>query len=390
MKTYIRNIYAAALMVAAASCSKQPYYDIPTDDNGNVVITDVAKTTSAGITTLDDDFTVTSYLPNAKTGDVMKVELLQLQTPSGGGAMQLLPMAGTQKDVTLGSDLKATVNYSRTEAKLNAVGDYVTVTFSGKTDAATFRVNLKDATTVTNPQVNGKDVDVIRGAGTANFKVSVAPASGGYTGDVIVKKKNGTNETWQTVGTFAPGDMIPVSGDDFAMGKDTMFYSFAATMGTHTDEVIKQVVAVSPYFFVKKSGTLTAASGKDGFNVLNGSNAAATDASAVISLATNPMTVKQGAAWATGGKAISFVPSTAETYNLNSVTQAQTEFMGGTPTWSIDPSSGTGVWVFKQVNGPNPEDVMYGMIKLTKLTPATSVEFEYRVGNLYAHLSMVQ
>ena len=174
------------------SCTKQPYYEIPTDENGNVVITGVAKTTSDGITTLDDGFTVTSYLPNAKSGDVMKVELLQLQTPSGGGSQQLLPMAGTQKEITLGSDLTAVVSYTRAEAKLVNAGDYVTVTFSGKTDAATFRVNLKDATAVSNPQYNGKDVDVIRSAGTASFKTTVAPASGAYAGNVVVKKKNGT------------------------------------------------------------------------------------------------------------------------------------------------------------------------------------------------------
>ncbi|PVD52772.1 hypothetical protein DC498_07525 [Terrimonas sp.] len=369
------------------SCTKQPYYEIPTDENGNVVITGVAKTTSDGITTLDDGFTVTSYLPNAKSGDVMKVELLQLQTPSGGGSQQLLPMAGTQKEITLGGDLTAVVSYTRAEAKLVNAGDYVTVTFSGKTDAATFRVNLKDATVVSNPQYNGKDVDVIRSAGTASFKATVAPASGAYAGNVVVKKKNGTNEAWQSVGTFSPSDAIPVSGDDFAVGKDTMIYSFVTAQGSYTNEVIKTIVASNPYFFLKKSGTLSTTN--DGFNLLTGAAVASTNANAVITLGAN-LTLSQGAAWATGGKGISFVPSTIATYNLNSVNDAKTAFAAGSPVTSIDPSAGTGVYVFKLVNGGTASDVIYGMLKVTKLTPGASAEFEYRIGNLYTHNSVIQ
>lgn len=372
------------------SCTKQPYYEIPTDENGNVVITGVAKTTSDGITTLDDHFTVTSYLPNAKEGDVMKVELLQLQTPPGGGSAQLLPMAGTQKEVTLGSDLKATVNYTRNEAKLVNVGDYVTVTFAGKTDAATFRVNLKEATSVSNPQYNSDDVDVIRGAGTANFTVTVTPASGAYSGDVLAKRKNGTNEPWQTLGTYSPGDAIPISGDDFAVGKDTMFYSFSTSQSGYTDEIVKQVVASNPYFFIKKAGKLTIASGKDGFNLLNGTVVAANDAKAVLTIGSGPLSVNQGSSWATGGKNISFVSSTIETYNLNSVNNAKNEFLAGTPVSSIDPSSGTGVYVFKLINGGSASDVLYGMINLTKITPGNSIEFEYRIGNIYDHRTVIE
>ncbi len=390
MKTYIKNILIIASVASVWSCTKQPYYDIPRDENGNVVITQVAKTTSAGITTLDDNFTVTSYLPNAKSGDVMKVELLNLQTPPGGGSAQLLPMAGTQKEVTLGSDLKATVNYTRNEAKLVNVGDYVTVTFAGKTDAATFRVNLKEATSVTNPQFNGKDVDVIRGAGTASFKVTVAPASGAYTGDVVVKKKNGANEPWQSVGNFASGASVPVSGDDFAIGKDTMYYSFSSTQSGYTDEIVKQVVASTPYFLLKKSGVLDVTAGKDGFNLLNGTAVAATNANGVITIGTNPLSIKQGAAWATGGKSISFVPSTVNTYNLNNLTTAKNEYTLGTPVTTIDPSSGSGVYVFKLVIGGSPSDILWGMIKVNKITPASSIEFEYRIGNLYDHFAVIQ
>ena len=125
MKT--RKILILALICSAAlimSCSKQPYYDIPKDANGNAVITQVSKSTTVGITALDDRFTVTSTLPNAKAGDVMTSELVKLQIPSWGGtATQNLPLANTKKQVTVGSDLKSSVTYTRTEAQMNVVGD---------------------------------------------------------------------------------------------------------------------------------------------------------------------------------------------------------------------------------------------------------------------------
>lgn len=391
MKTFISKLFIVFILISSlVRCSKQPYYDIPTDENGNIVITDVAKTTSTGITTLDGEFTVTSYLPNAKQGDVMKVELLKLQTPPSGGAEQLLPLAGTQKEVTLGADLKATVNYTRNEAKLNNVGEYVTITFAGKTDAATYRIDFKEATTVTNPQANGKDVDIIRGAGVANFKAQVAPASGPYAGEILVKRKNGMDEPWVNVGSFALGANIPVSGDDFAVGKDTMYYSFSASQLGYTEEVIKTLVASDAYFLVRKSGKNTVAASQAGFDLLAGKVVAEDAANAVLQLTNAPMAIKAGTGWATGGKSISFVPSTAETFALNSVNDAKAEFDAGTAVTSIDPAVGTGVYVFKLINGPNPSDVMYGMLKLNNIAPGSSVEFEYRIGDLYDHIPTLQ
>ena len=51
----------------------------------------------------------------------------------------------------------------------------------------------------------------------------------------------------------------------------------------------------------------------------------AADAGSIITLGTNPLTIKQGTAWATGGKSISFVASSVNAYNSNSVTDAKNE-----------------------------------------------------------------
>ncbi len=390
MKKYIINILILALGLSFMRCSKQPYWDIPTDENGNIVITDVASTSSAGITMLDDNFTVTTHLPNAKQGDVMKIELLQLQTPPSGGERQLLPMAGTQKEVTLGGDLKATVNYTRNEAKLLAVGDYVTVTFAGKTDAATFRVNMREATAVSNPKYDGEEVDIIRGAGTASFTVAVAPAAEAYAGDVVVKRKNGFNEAWEDVGSFAPSAAIPVSGDDFAVGKDTMYYSFTTTKGSQSEEIIKQIIASSAYFFVRKAATVKLSGSQAGISLLTGDLSAADAATAVLAVTASPLAINPGANWATGGKSISFVPTTAEAYALNSVTDAKAAFAAGTPVASLNPTAGTGVYVFRLVNGGSPADILFGYLRINKINTGESIELEYRIGDTYAHRSVVE
>jgi len=89
-------IAAIAIMIG---CTKQPYYDIPYDANGNVYITGISKITSTGVTTADASFTIDCYFPSAKSGDVMKATVLQQQVPSWDptGAKQLLPVAGSEK-----------------------------------------------------------------------------------------------------------------------------------------------------------------------------------------------------------------------------------------------------------------------------------------------------
>jgi len=137
-------IYAMAL---AMSCTDQPYYDIPYDENGNVIITEISVITAEDVTIADESFTVECFFPNAKSGDVMTAEVLKRQVPSwdAGGALQLLPVTGTQKEITVGSDLRTSVTYTRTEAQLINVGDVVTVVFSGDTDSGIISIELKNA-----------------------------------------------------------------------------------------------------------------------------------------------------------------------------------------------------------------------------------------------------
>ena len=137
-------ILTIALMI---SCTDQPYYDIPYDDNGNVILSGISEVTSDGVTTANATFTVNCYFPNAKSGDVMTSTVLKQQVPSWdpNGALQLLPLAGTEKSITVGGDLKTSVTYTKAEADLVNIGDAVTVVFSGATDAGTIQIVLQAA-----------------------------------------------------------------------------------------------------------------------------------------------------------------------------------------------------------------------------------------------------
>lgn len=143
----MKNILSYTLFLAwgllIVSCTKQDYFEPPVDENGRAIITTVSSATSDGVTMADDSFTVTAYLPNAKPGDVMTTEILKNQVHPEAGNVQLLPLDGTQKEVTVDSDLKTTVTYSRQEAQLNEPGDEVLVTFAGKTESAQLRITLE-------------------------------------------------------------------------------------------------------------------------------------------------------------------------------------------------------------------------------------------------------
>ncbi len=137
-------IFTIALMM---SCTKQPYYDIPLDENGNVYITQISEVTADAVTTADTEFTIYCYFPNAKSGETMKATVLKQQVPSGDpeGATQLLPLAGSEKSITVGSDLKTSVTYTLAEAGLVNAGDAITVVFSGPTDSGKISITLQEA-----------------------------------------------------------------------------------------------------------------------------------------------------------------------------------------------------------------------------------------------------
>ena len=78
----------------------------------------------------------------------MTATVLQQQVPSWNptGAKQLLPIAGSEKSITVGSDFKTLVTYTLTEAHLINVGDAITVVFAGATDSGIIALTLKAAT----------------------------------------------------------------------------------------------------------------------------------------------------------------------------------------------------------------------------------------------------
>lgn len=389
----MKNIIIFSCLLALLVSCENELYDIPRDQNGNVILTTVSSATTTGISTLDEGFSVTAYLPNAKSGDQMKVECLQLQIPQGATTTQLLPLAGTQKTVTVGSDLRATVTYTRTEANLKKAGDYVVVTFAGATDASKQRVNMVTATSTTKPQVAGKNVEVARTDEIAYFNVTVSPKSGAYVGKLVARRKNGKNESYIDIpGSPFSGSqpyLVPISGADFAADKDTMYYQFISELGSYKDTINYTVIVREPYFFLKKTGvTLTLGGSSAGRNLLNNKAVAENDANAIIAIS-GSLILKGGSAWLASGKTIEFVPTTAAMYAANNSNNAIAAFNAGTPSTTADPGAGEGVYIFKIVNGPNPEDVIYGMIKVISVIPGVSVTFEYRIGNRYAHLAVI-
>jgi hypothetical protein len=381
-------IFFLSALILIISCQEDEL-DIPRDQNGNAVLTGVSSATTTGISTLDDGFSVTAHLPNAKSGDVMNVECLQLQYYDAGGNDQLLPLSGTQKTVTVGSDLMATVTYARNETNLSSPGDYVTVSFAGETDYALQRVDMVTASSTTKPKVGDIEIDVMRSNETAYFNVTVEPKSGPYTGTLVAKRKNGVNAAWENVpGSPFSGDqpfLVPISGTDFAADKDTMYYTFEATQSGYTDEIATSIIVRDPYFFLKKSATLNLGAGR---NLLINAEVHEDDENAMLALSDELM-LKGGSTWLSSENTIEFVPTTAAIYAANNSNDAIAAFEAGTPAATADPIEGEGIFIFKAVTGPNPEDVYYGMIYITSVVPNSSVTFEYRIGNMYAHLAVI-
>jgi len=385
------------LLVLIASCSEDELFEVPRDANGNIIFTTISSTTSQGVSTLDDQFSVTATLPNAKSGDVMNVECLQLQIPAGSTSTtkQLLPLAGTQKTATVGADNKATITYTRTETKLVNQGEYVTVVFNGETDYAKKRVDLVWATVTTKPKVSGVEVDVARTDETAYFNVTVKPKLATYAGTLVVTKKNGKNDTPVAVtgSPFATADpfLVPISGAEFAADKDTMIYSFKSTVGSYTDDIAYTVIVRDPFFYLKKTGVQLVLGGAKtaGRNILVNTAVAATDSLAMLVVDAGSLLIHGGSDWLGDGNVITFVPSTKAMYDLNSTIDAIDAFEAGTPVTSADPIEGEGVYIYKMIHGPDADE-FYGMIKATSVVPGVSVTLEYRIGNMYAHLAVIK
>jgi hypothetical protein len=372
-------------LIFIISCTEEgDHYPIPRDANGNVIITDVSSATTTGVSTLDASFSVTAWLPNAKSGDEMTVECLQLQAPSGGGGNQLLPLNGTQKKITVGNDLKATVSYSRTETNLNNVGDYVTVTFAGKTDYAIKRVDLEPASSTSKPQVNGVEITVARNDEKAYFEVTVEPKSGAYAG-ALLAQRSADEVNWTEVSASKKDDktfLVPIAGTDFPADREKLFYRFTAQRDGYTDVIATEATVQDPYFFFKRTATVNV---KAGLNLITGDGVAETAENAII-VATEALTLQGGTAWLAAGGKIEFVPATTALYTLNNSNDAIAAFEAGEKTTTAELAAGEGVYIFKAVTGTDASQTYYGMIKVLNIVPNSSVTFEYRIGNLYIHL----
>ena len=372
------------------SCTKQEYVNIPKNVDGSAYITKSSTTTTKGITTLDGSFTVSATLPNAKVGDEMIVELLANQMPSGGSALQLLPIAGTAKKVLVQADFTASATFTRAEALLVNLGDNVTYTFAGKTESAQPTpqqgpIILSKATAVSGPLYDKKAVQIYRNAGAAYFDVKVSPIIAAYTANVTVLKKNGINLAWSS-SSLAYGTKVPISGDDFAAGKDTMYYAFVAAVGSYSDTVKMTVFANPALFQLTKSGTMTLGATTGGVNVLNNGTVKATDTLAILAIDAVSLQIHAGSALQ-AATTISFVPSTSSVYSANNSDAIIALFDAGTASATVDPIAGVPINIFKIVDGAN---TYYGILKIASVVPGTSVSYEYKIGNTYAQLAILK
>jgi len=390
----MKNIILLAyifLLAFIVSCSKVPIYDIPTVD-GKIIIYEYTNSTNTGITTLDPSITFDVVFQTASSGDAMGYELLSQQTPPVGDVKQWLPLAGTQGSFSMPADLKYSITYTKEETGMTMAAENRKLSIWGPMDSHLKQFQMTAATNVTAPQSGGVDVTVTKTTDTAFFNVTVALKSGPYTGVVIAKRKNGKNDAWVDAGaaSFAAPAAVPVSGNDFAAGKDTMYYEFTTSQNTYTDVNTTTIIVAEPFFFKKRPVTITLGGASAGLNMLNNATLAADDADANLAIDGGSLMLHGGSGWVGGGNSIMFVESDAATYALNSVGTAIADYAAGTPAASADPSSGEGVYIFRMVNGPAADDVFYGMIKVLSVVPGVSVAIEYRIGDRYAHVAILE
>lgn len=142
MKTIYMLVVAAFLILTG--CSKQDYYDIPVDENGNAIISPVTQAKSKGIKKGETEFEVTVEFKNAKEGDVIYVELLKQQLVEDSGESQLLSLQGSKKEHKLTGSMTLNLTFTAAEAQLADVGDFVVVAFSSITDSASIRIEMEE------------------------------------------------------------------------------------------------------------------------------------------------------------------------------------------------------------------------------------------------------
>ena len=135
---------------------------------------------------------------------------------------------------------------------------------------------------------------------------------------------------------------------------------------------------------------MTLGGGSAGVNILINKAVAASDASAIMAIDGGVLMIHGGSAWTTAGNTLSFVQSSLSLYNENNSDNIIAAYMAGTSTATADPIAGEGVYIFKIVNGPNANNIFYGILKIVSLVPGSAINYEYRIGNLYAQLSVLQ
>ena len=393
MRKHILNIFISSCLALFITCCEQPYYEIPLDEEGNLIITEVSKSFCKGISTLEDEFTINVNFATASPGDVIKVECLNIQIKEGNE--MLLPIVGTQKEITVDNELKAFITYTRSEAELHEVADFVVVTFAGETDSAEQLVELVQATSVSNPQVLGNEVNIMPIPDTAFFSVIVQTKSFDYSGNIDVKRKIGFNDSWKDIGSFAVTADVPVTGSDFGAG-DTVYYSFIAKNDPYQDEIEKKIVVKEPQFFKENTAILKIEdedSTKAGRNLLTNVPVEKNSSVAmiVIEVTDGSILLQGGSEWLSQGNVIEFVPSTNSMYEDNNSISAKTAFDAGAPVTSIDPMVNENVYIFKIVNGIELEDTYYGILKITEIVINNkySVTFDYRIGDQYVHNEVI-
>lgn len=143
MRKYIIILLITGSYLFLSGCtSDQPYYNIPMiGPDGKAQITGISKATAKNPTIADTKFTVYVQFATAALGDTMVAELVT--TNKETGRREAVP--NSKKSITVDSSLKAEVTYTLEEAQLKDPGDFVIVTFAGKTDSAYIIITLEDA-----------------------------------------------------------------------------------------------------------------------------------------------------------------------------------------------------------------------------------------------------